>query len=44
MTACAMVTMLTVAHERDSDIIDVPDLAGYPDDPKTTLTYIRSHA
>jgi integrase/recombinase XerD len=35
------VTALTTAHERGSDIIDLPDFAGHAD-PRTTLTYIRT--
>jgi len=36
------VTALTTARERGSDIIDLQDFAGHAD-PRTTLTYIRSH-
>jgi integrase/recombinase XerD len=35
------VTALTTARERGSDIIDLQDFAGHQD-PRTTLTYIRS--
>jgi integrase/recombinase XerD len=36
------VTAPTAARERGSDIIDLQDVAGHAD-PRTTLTYIRSH-
>ncbi len=36
------VTALTTARERGADIIDLQDFAGHAD-PRTTLTYIRSH-
>ena len=36
------VTALTTARKRGSDIIDLQDFAGHAD-PRTTLTYIRSH-
>lgn len=35
------VTALTTARERGSDVIDLQDFAGHQD-PRTTLTYIRS--
>ncbi len=36
------VTALTTAREWGADIIDLQDFAGHAD-PRTTLTYIRSH-